>query len=61
MKKYPIEHITLPIDIAETAENRTRDLLSHWSKGSKNTLSQLAVSIYLQGIEDATKVIYQPN
>lgn len=54
MKKYPIEHITVPKNVAEVAAERTKGIVRHWVwTGKAATLENLAISLYLQGIQDA--------
>jgi len=61
MKKIEkAEHYEPPQEIVKVALERTEDIVREWRLGiwdNPFALKQLAVSLYLQGIEDASKVI----
>lgn len=55
-KKSEIEYYEPPRDIVEITEKRTMDIVRVWGYSPKNTIGQLATSLYLQGMEDVVRV-----
>lgn len=55
---YGVETYTPPEGIVRVALERTKGITRRWGAGQRSTLGQLAVSAYLQGIEDAIKATH---
>ncbi len=56
VKSHEVEIISVSQEIAEVAARRTKGILRHWPWTGRNaTLENLAISIYLQGIQDAVQ------
>ena len=51
-----VEEYKPPKEMVEVAEHRTKDILRKWSWNQDNTIGQLAISLYLQGMCDVINV-----
>ena len=59
--KKKLEYINVPRELAETAIDRTKEIVSKLTRNPRTTVGDILTSVYLQGISDCVTVQGAPD